>query len=136
MSILSGSNKAFATLPAAANARVPTTAEYQDPSGITAAANMTDRILLIEDDAHIGEMLQHALTREGYETQWVGEGEPALRVASASTPDLILLDLKLPDIDGLEVCRRLRAEFEALPIIILTARSEEIDVVIGLDAGA
>jgi len=97
---------------------------------------MTDRILLIEDDAHIGEMLQHALTREGYQTEWVGEGEAAIRVASATTPDLILLDLKLPDIDGLQVCRRIRSEFEALPIIILTARSEEIDVVIGLDAGA
>jgi DNA-binding response OmpR family regulator len=97
---------------------------------------MTDRILLIEDDAHIGEMLQHALTREGYQTQWVGEGEAAILVAASSTPDLILLDLKLPDIDGLQVCRRLRADFDTLPIIILTARSEEIDIVIGLDAGA
>jgi DNA-binding response OmpR family regulator len=97
---------------------------------------MSNRILLVEDDAHIGEMLQQALTREGYEVEWVAEGEPAIRSAVLATPDLILLDLKLPDVDGLQVCRRLRAQSDVLPIIILTARSEEIDVVIGLDAGA
>jgi DNA-binding response OmpR family regulator len=97
---------------------------------------MTNHILLIEDDAHIGEMLQQALTREGYHVDWVTEGEPGIRSTDAAAPDLILLDLKLPDVDGLQVCRRLRAEFAVLPIIILTARSEEIDIVIGLDAGA
>ncbi|MDQ6617236.1 MAG: response regulator [Actinomycetota bacterium] len=57
-------------------------------------STMTHRILIIEDDAHIGEMLRQALTREGYEVEWVTEGEPALKSATISTPDLILLDLK------------------------------------------
>jgi DNA-binding response OmpR family regulator len=97
---------------------------------------MTSRILLIEDDPHIGEMLQRALTREGYQADWANDGEAGLTAAAATAPDLVLLDLKLPDIDGLDVCRRIRAEFTVLPIIMLTARSEEIDIVIGLDAGA
>jgi len=97
---------------------------------------MALRILLIEDDPHIGEMLQQALTREGYQAEWATAGEAGLQAAAESPPDIVLLDLTLPDMGGLEVCRRLRARFATLPIVILTARSEEIDIVIGLDAGA
>ncbi len=93
------------------------------------------RVLLAEDDPAISEPLARALRREGYEVDVREDGAAALEGAKEN-PDLVLLDLGLPDIDGLEVCRRLRAAHPLLPILILTARETEMDVVAGLDAGA
>lgn len=93
-------------------------------------------VLLAEDDASIADPLSRALQREGYEVEVVGDGHRALEVASTSHPDLLVLDLGLPGIDGLEVCRRLRAAGRSLPVLMLTARADEVDFVVGLDAGA
>jgi len=92
-------------------------------------------ILLVEDDLAIAQPLIRALEREGFTVEHVSRGETALEARSSSI-DLVLLDLTLPDLDGLAVCRGLRARDERLPIIMLTARSEETDIVVGLDAGA
>ncbi len=96
---------------------------------------MAGRILVVEDDATIWRGLHQALGAQGYEPDWADTGAGAL-VPRPVPPDLVLLDLGLPDIDGVEVCRRLRALYPQATIVILTARSDEIDVVIGLDAGA
>lgn len=93
------------------------------------------RVLLAEDDPAISEPLARALRREGYDVDVCPDGEAAL-AAAKENPDLVLLDLGLPTIDGLEVCRRLRAEGRTVPVLILTARAEEVDTVVGLDAGA
>jgi DNA-binding response OmpR family regulator len=94
------------------------------------------RILLVEDDATIGDGLRQAFQAQGYAVAWAETGTEALRLAACDPVDLVLLDLRLPDLDGVEVCRRLRASHPALTIVMLTARSDEIDVVVGLDAGA
>jgi DNA-binding response OmpR family regulator len=97
------------------------------------------RILVVEDDAGIASGLQRALTAENYLVVIARTGAEALRVAAhdpSSEPDLVLLDLGLPDGDGLDVCRRILEAKPAMPIIVLTARTEELDVVMGLDAGA
>lgn len=99
-----------------------------------ATAQMT-RVLLAEDDPAISEPLARALRREGYEVDVCPDGRSAL-TAAKENPDLVILDLGLPVIDGLEVCRRLRAEGRTVPVLILTARAEEVDTVVGLDAGA
>ena len=91
-------------------------------------------ILLVEDDLAIAQPLRRALEREGFEVAHVMDGDAALEAPRSI--DLVLLDLTLPDIDGLTVCRTLRTRDERLPIIMLTARSEETDIVVGLDAGA
>ena len=91
-------------------------------------------LLIVEDDPGIGGNLDRALTTTGYATTWVTTAADTL--ATKVRPDLVLLDLGLPDGDGLEVARALRQRWAGLPIIILTARTEEMDVVIGLDAGA
>ena len=96
---------------------------------------MGGRILVVEDDATIWRGLHQALGAQGYEVEWANTGAGALTDRPVA-PDLVLLDLGLPDIDGVEVCRRLRAGYPQATIVILTARSDEIDVVIGLDAGA
>src|SRR4029453_13834384 len=96
----------------------------------------TARILVVEDDTTIGGGLRDTLASQGYETRWAVTGAEALELASSDPPDLVLLDLRLPDLDGVEVCRRLRAGDAALTIVVLTARRDEIDVVVGLDAGA
>jgi DNA-binding response OmpR family regulator len=93
------------------------------------------RLLLVEDDASIAEPLVAALRREGHDVAWSATGENGLAVAGPET-DLVLLDLGLPDLDGLEVCRRLRCRLPYLPVLMLTARAEEVDAVVGLDAGA
>jgi DNA-binding response OmpR family regulator len=97
---------------------------------------MSIRVLVVEDDPTIGGGLRDTLAAQGYDVDWVTTGEGALARAGAGPPDLVLLDLKLPDIDGVEVCRRLRAAGTARTIVMLTARIDEIDAVIGLDAGA
>ncbi|MFF5990336.1 response regulator transcription factor [Prauserella flavalba] len=93
-------------------------------------------VLLAEDDPAIAEPLSRALQREGYEVVVVGDGSSALDLTSRDRVDLLVLDLGLPGMDGLEVCRRLRAKGSELPVLMLTARTDEVDFVVGLDAGA
>jgi DNA-binding response OmpR family regulator len=95
-------------------------------------------ILIVEDDRDIAELLQRYLTRAGHVTDALGDGAEALAFLRARVPDLVVLDLMLPGVDGLEVCRTLRRtpETRALPIIMLTARTEEADRVAGLELGA
>ncbi|MCA1782999.1 MAG: response regulator transcription factor [Dermatophilaceae bacterium] len=93
------------------------------------------RVVLAEDDPAISEPLARALLREGYTVDVAADGLAALAAAKAGT-DLLILDLGLPELDGLEVCRRLRVEGSTLPILVLTARADEVDTVVGLDAGA
>jgi DNA-binding response OmpR family regulator len=93
-------------------------------------------LLLVEDDLAIARPLVRALEREGFAVEHVEAGEPALDRVGAGGIDLVVLDLTLPDIDGLDVCRRMRSSHPTLPILMLTARREEVDVVVGFDAGA
>ncbi len=97
---------------------------------------MVSSLLLVEDDERISQPLVRMLQAEGFSVRHVELGEAALAAVDQERPDLVLLDLSLPDIDGLEVCRRLRDTHAGLPIVMLTARNEEVDVVVGLDAGA
>jgi DNA-binding response OmpR family regulator len=92
-------------------------------------------ILVVEDDTSLRETLVYNLTRQEYDVQAVGDGLIAIQAARKNPPDLVLLDLMLPGIDGFEVCRILRQEMN-IPILILTARDDEIDRVIGLEIGA
>ncbi len=93
-------------------------------------------VLLVEDDERISEPLLRVLRTEGFEVGHVAAGAAAIATVGERLPDLVLLDLTLPDIDGLDVCRKLRADHPALPVIMLTARAEEMDVIVGLGAGA
>ncbi len=93
-------------------------------------------VLLAEDDLAIADPLSRALHREGYQVQVVSDGHAALEVASTGHADLLVLDLGLPGLDGLDVCRRLRAAGRGIPVLMLTARADEVDFVVGLDAGA
>jgi DNA-binding response OmpR family regulator len=90
----------------------------------------------VEDDSRISEPLIRVLRAEGFDVEHVDAGLPALNSVGAACPDMVLLDLTLPDIDGLDVCRKIRADHPNLPIIMLTARAEEMDVIVGLNAGA
>ncbi len=94
------------------------------------------RVLLAEDDQAISEPLARALRREGYDVDVREDGPGALDSATESPFDLVVLDLGLPGMDGLEVCRRLRNEGSGVPVLVLTARVDEVDTVVGLDAGA
>lgn len=94
------------------------------------------RILLAEDDRGVRESLERALRYEGFEVLTAADGREALKLASAEDPDLLLLDVMMPELDGLEVTRRLRSQGTTLPILMLTARTEVSDRVAGLDAGA
>jgi DNA-binding response OmpR family regulator len=93
-------------------------------------------VLLAEDDPSISEPLARALRREGYEVGVSADGPSTIEAASNGGVDLILLDLGLPKLDGLEVCRQIRSAGHTTPVLILTARADEVDTVIGLDAGA
>jgi len=95
-------------------------------------------ILAIEDEEDILELISFNLSKEGYQVRGAGSGEEALRLARAAPPDLILLDLMLPGIDGLDVCRFLKREVSTrdVPIIMVTAKGEETDIVSGLELGA
>lgn len=93
-------------------------------------------VLLAEDDISISEPLARALRREGYEVETKAKGDEVVRRVLSGGIDLVVLDLGLPVMDGLEVCRRLRAEGRSVPVLVLTARAEEVDMVVGLDAGA
>ncbi len=92
------------------------------------------RVLLAEDDPAIAEPLARALTREGYDVSVHGTGRGAIE--DAASADLVVLDLGLPDMDGLDVARWIRNEGLSTPILVLTARADEVDLVVGLDAGA
>ncbi|MEV5721722.1 response regulator transcription factor [Amycolatopsis mediterranei] len=93
-------------------------------------------VLLIEDDPAIGGHLRTGLVANGYQVQWCRTGEGGLAQARQFAPEVVLLDLGLPDLDGVEVARSLRGADPDVVIIILTARADEIDIVVGLDAGA
>jgi len=97
---------------------------------------MKPRILIVEDEPGIADTLQYALRTEGFEPNWVATGEAALAQALAQPPALVILDVGLPDSSGFEVFKRLRATNAELPVIFLTARSDEIDRVVGLELGA
>jgi DNA-binding response OmpR family regulator len=94
------------------------------------------RLLLVEDDQTIGQVLESSLRMHGYQISWVTTGSEALAAAARAEIDLVLLDLGLPDLDGVEVCRRLRSVQPQTVVVMLTARREEMDVVVGLEAGA
>ncbi|WP_225938585.1 response regulator transcription factor [Kovacikia minuta] len=93
------------------------------------------RILIVDDEAPLRESLTYTLCKEGYEVATAEDGMSAIKQFHKQVPDLILLDLMLPEVDGMEVCWRIRA-FSDVPIVILTAKDQDIDKVRGLDAGA
>jgi len=97
-----------------------------------------EKILVVEDEKDIQELLQYNLVKEGYVVTPVTSGEDALRAMRAERPDLVLLDLMLPGVDGLEVCRRLKRDpvTQDVPVVMLTAKGEEADIVTGLELGA
>ncbi len=99
---------------------------------------MSSRVLIVEDEPDIRELVVHHLKREGYQVSVAASGEEALRQVQASPPDLVLLDLMMPAMNGLEVCRRLRQDpvTASLPIVMLTAKGDEVDRVLGLEIGA
>jgi DNA-binding response OmpR family regulator len=96
---------------------------------------MAEKILVVEDELSLQETLAYNLKRQGYEVETTGNGLEALEIARRDHPDLILLDIMLPGIDGFEVCRVLRQEMTT-PVLMLTARDDEIDRVVGLEVGA
>ncbi|GAB4061256.1 two-component system response regulator CreB [Uliginosibacterium sediminicola] len=97
---------------------------------------MSPRILIVEDEPAIADTLCYALRSEGYVPDWAATGEAALAGIEREPPALVILDVGLPDLSGFEVCRRIRARHDALPVMFLTARSEEIDRVLGFEIGA
>lgn len=97
---------------------------------------MNEHILLVDDENAITNALRRTLSYEGYAVLTASDGERALALAHTKVPDLIILDLMLPGIDGLEVCRRLRATHNEVPILMLTARDRVVDRVVGLETGA
>ena len=99
---------------------------------------MASEVLVVEDEPDIRALVVHHLTREGFRCRIAGSGADALSRVKATPPDLVVLDLMLPGMDGLEVCRRLRADpaTAGVPIIMLTAKADEVDRVVGLEMGA
>jgi len=104
--------------------------------GSTSSADGRPRVVVAEDDRSVRESLVLALGLEGYDVEAVGDGEQALETVLAREPDAVVLDVMMPYLDGLTVCRRLRARGTKVPILMLTARHEVADRVSGLDAGA
>jgi DNA-binding response OmpR family regulator len=97
---------------------------------------MSATILIVEDEYAVARGIQYALEQEGYQVTVAGSGEEALEVAGELAPDLVVLDVRMPGIDGFETLRRLRADGSKSPVLMLTARDEEMDKVIGLEMGA
>jgi two-component system phosphate regulon response regulator PhoB len=97
-----------------------------------------ERILVVDDEEDLLELVNYNLSREGFRVECVASGEAALQAARKNLPDLIVLDLLLPSVDGLEICRRLKSDDKTrhIPIIMLTAKSAESDMVSGLELGA
>ena len=102
------------------------------------AASTKARILLVEDERDIQELITHRLRRESYDVRTANSGELGMEMIREDPPDVVLLDLMLPGIDGLEVCRRMRSDpqLASVAIVMLTARDEEADIVTGLEFGA
>ncbi len=96
---------------------------------------MPQRILLVDDDPHIRELLAFALAKAGYDCREAGDGEAALAAVAAAAPDLVVLDINMPRLNGLDVCRRLRAQGE-LPVLFLSSRDDEVDRIVGIELGA
>ena len=96
---------------------------------------MKTRILIVEDERNIVDIIRFNLEKEGYEVETAFDGEEAVRKVNSFKPDLMLLDLMLPQMDGFQVCRKVR-EHHGLPILMLTAKEEEVDKVLGLEMGA
>lgn len=96
---------------------------------------MTRSILIVDDDPHIRQLLAFALAKAGLETREAEDGEAALAAVAENPPDLVILDINMPRLNGLEVCRRLRAQGD-LPILFLSSRDDEIDRVLGIELGA
>ena len=108
------------------------------PRPKTPDATSAPRILVVDDEEDLAELVRYNLTKDGYEVECVGSGEEALTAVRRQPPDLIVLDLMLPAVDGLEVCRRLKSDAKTrdVPIVMLTAKGEDVDVVAGLERGA
>jgi len=102
---------------------------------VTQLAEPKGRILVVDDDAPLAEMLSIVLRQEGFDSQLVGRGDEALPAFREYRPDLVLLDLMLPGLDGIEVCKQIRHE-SGVPIVMLTAKGDTVDVVVGLESGA
>ncbi len=94
----------------------------------------TKHILLVDDEKRIREVVEYALAKSGYRVTALAEGEPVLGLLASDPPDLIVLDITLPGIDGLELCRRIRAQ-STTPVLFLSARSDEVDRIVGLELG-
>lgn len=95
-----------------------------------------ERILIVEDERAVARSLEYGLSKEGFTTMWAETGQRALALVRQQDPHLILLDIRLPDMSGFDVCRQLRSEGKRQPILMLTARDEEMDKVLGLELGA
>jgi two-component system response regulator MtrA len=104
-------------------------------AGGTPEELMKGRVLVVDDDPALAEMLGIVLRGEGFEPAFVADGDKALAAFRETKPDVVLLDLMLPNKDGLEVCRQIRAE-SGVPIVMLTAKSDTVDIVLGLESGA
>ena len=102
----------------------------------TAAAARPDRIVVVDDDARIRDLLRRYLTQEGFEVLLAEDGKALNRLMTRENIDMIVLDLMLPGEDGLSICRRLRAANDTTPIIMLTAKVEDVDRIVGLEVGA
>jgi DNA-binding response OmpR family regulator len=99
---------------------------------------MAHRILIVDDEPSIVISLQYLRTREGYEVEVAGDGEAALQAISARPPDLVILDIMMPRLNGFDVCRRIRAEprWKAVRVLMLTAKGREVEMARGLELGA
>ncbi len=97
---------------------------------------MKPLIWLVEDEPSIADTLIYTLESEGFTLRWFDRGEPALAALSSGSPALAIVDVGLPDINGFDLCRRMLAAAPDLPVIFLTARSEELDRIVGLEIGA
>ncbi len=95
-----------------------------------------ERILIVEDEPAVARGLEYALKAEGYKVFWAKSGSEALELTRREQPDLITLDIRLPDLSGYDVCRALRSQNQRQPILMLTAKDEELDKVLGLELGA
>lgn len=98
--------------------------------------NTMKKILIVDDEVDIASSIQYVLKQEGFNTLLAYDGNQALRLTQAEKPDLIVLDLMMPGLDGYEVCRKIREHDDQIPILMLTARTSEIDTVVGLELGA
>ena len=114
---------------------VPGAARYDKANSMGEYITMKARILVVDDDEALAEMIGIVLRNDGFEPVFCADGGQALDVFRSSKPDLVLLDLMLPGMDGIEVCRQIRAESD-VPIVMLTAKADTSDVVRGLESGA